>query len=188
MYAPLSGILNLGLEMVSNIEVDGLPKFQNHIVFIPLDQRVASNRDVAGSLFKPDVILISLGTACDFFKIKYTRSLSVSDFVNRIVSLRKSAPSKNAKGQPKNKPPGNPPKTVPPRAPPSAPIAWENILLNIEVKRLSTKWPELVDFTATIPPITNKGPGEQHPPQGPNSETLSGTFGARTCKTQPFVG
>ena len=62
MYTPLSGILNLGLEMVSKIEVDGLPKFKNHIVFIPLNQWVASNRDMPGSSFKPDIGLLSLGT------------------------------------------------------------------------------------------------------------------------------
>ena len=38
MYAPLSDALNYGLEALSGIEVAGLPKFQSHIVFVPLDE------------------------------------------------------------------------------------------------------------------------------------------------------
>jgi len=77
-YAPLSDALNIGLERLSKIEVDGLPKFQDRVVFVPSGDGVTSNHDLAGSLFKPDVVFMPFTTTCGFRKIRDTRSLTVS--------------------------------------------------------------------------------------------------------------
>ena len=162
MYASLSDALNLGLECLSKIEVDGLPEFQNHIVFVPLDERVTSDRDLEGSLFKSDLALMSFTTACDFRKIKGTRSLTVSQFINKIP---KKAHSKmglpktlNSKNVPKNAPYKN----NPPNSSLSYRIGWNEIFSAVEVKRGSKiNWPTLGDFTDVVPTIVVLGSDEQ---------------------------
>ena len=60
MHAPLPDVLNLGLEVLSKIEVDGLLKFQNRITFVRFDEGVTSEHDPGGSLLKPDVVHMPL--------------------------------------------------------------------------------------------------------------------------------
>ena len=162
MYAPLSDALNLGLECLSEIEVDGLPEFQNHIVFVPLDERVTSDRDLEGSCFKPDLALMSFTTACDFRKIKDTRSLTVSQFINKIPKKTRSK-----MGPPKTPPSKNVPKNTPSKnkstkTSPSYCIGWKEVLSAVEVKRgLKTNWPTLCTFTDVVPTIIVLGSDEQ---------------------------
>jgi len=76
IYTLLSNALNLGLESLPKIEVDWLPKFQNYVLFVPLNEGVAPERDQEGSLF-PTVVLVPFTTACDLYKIEGTRGLSI---------------------------------------------------------------------------------------------------------------
>ena len=75
MYVSLSDALNCGLQRLSEIEVDGLPKFETHVGFMPLDEGVASDRDSQGSMFKPDLTLIQFVTAYNFRKAEGGRTL-----------------------------------------------------------------------------------------------------------------
>ena len=186
MYAPLSDALNLGLEDVSKIEVDGLPEFQNHIVFVPLDEGVTSDRDLEGSLFKPDLALMSLATACEFRNVKYTRSLRVSQFVGKIpkktpskMGLPKAVSSKNVPG---NAPPKNHP-------PPSYRISWKDILSAVEVKRGPKKtWPTLVEFTDVVSPIVDSGLDEELlRSRSPDPETSSNVSRSQTREIYVLV-
>jgi len=191
MYAPLSNVLNLGLEALSKIEVDGLPNFQNHIVFVPLDEGVVSDRDQDGSLFKPDLALMQLTTACDFRKIKDTRSLTVSQFVDKIpkktrstMGPPKTVPSKNVS---RNVPPKNVPKNNPL---PSYRIRWKDILSAVEVKRGSkANWPTLGDFTDVVSPILDSGSDEQLlRSRTPDSEASSDVSQSKTREIHALVG
>ena len=182
MYAPLSAALNLGLEDLSKIDVDGLPKFQNHIVFVPLDEGVTSDRDQPGSSFKPDLALMSLTTACDFRKIKDTRSLKVSQFIDKIPTKARSE-----MGPPETPPSKKIPKNAPSKSnvlktSPSHHIGWKDILSVVEVKRGSKKtWPTLGDFTDDDLPIINSGPDEELiQSQTPNPETSSDVSQSQT--------
>ena len=210
MYAPLSSALNYGLEELSEVEVDGLPKFQNHIVFVPLDEGVTSDRDLEGLSFKPDVVLMSFTTACDFRKIKYTRTLKVSQFVSKIPKnsrmgppeaipsekVSKRAPSKKApkKAQPKtvtNKVSSKktPPQNNPPRAPPSDHIGWKDILSAVELKRGRKKqWPTLGNFTNTVPAIANEGSDEALlEPRKLDPGISSDISTSQTCKIHTLI-
>ena len=182
MYAPLSDALNHGLEALSEIEVVGLPKFQNHIVFVPLDERVRSNRGLEGSSFKPDIVLMSLVTACDFRKIKNAETLQVSQFVSKIPKkVSKMAPPRTtAKAPSKNVPPQN----NTPKAPPSDRICWKDILSAVELKRgRNTQWPALGNFTDTIPAITHEDSDEALlGSQNPDPETPSDISTSQTCR------
>jgi len=104
MYAPLLDALNLGLDALSEIEVNGLPKFQNRILFVPLDEGVTSYRDLEGYLFKPDIVLMPLTTACDFLEVKGTRSLRVSQPVSKIPKKTRSKVGPPKPVSPKNVP------------------------------------------------------------------------------------
>jgi hypothetical protein len=84
MYKPFSEALNYALERLSKIDVEGLPKFKNGIVFVPLDEGVESDRDLEGSLFKPDIIIMSFDAACRFRNVRDTRTLTVSQFIGKI--------------------------------------------------------------------------------------------------------
>jgi len=185
MYAPLSDALNLGLEALSKIEVDGLPNFQNHIVFVPLDEGVISDRDQDGSLFKPDLALMRLTTACEFRKIKDTRSLTVSQFVDKIPKKARST-----MGPPKTVPSKNVPKNAPPKnnPPPSYRIRWKDILSAVEVKRGSkANWPTLGDFTV-VSPILDLGSDEQLlRSRTPDPETSSDVSQSQTREIHALV-
>ena len=142
MYAPLSGALNLGLEGLSKIEVDGLPKFQDHIVFIPLDEGVTFDRVLEGSSFKPGVALMLFTTACAFCNVKGTRHLKVSEFIDKIPG----------RGSHNNSPRNSP------KAAPSYHIGWKDILSAVAVKRdPDVRWPTPGNFTDTIVPIIDDG-------------------------------
>ena len=211
MYAPLSDVLNLGLEGLSKIEVDGLPKFQNHIVFVPLDAGMTSDRDLNGSLFQPDLVLMLFTTACNFCNIESTNDLEVSEFVDEIpektrskmappeavpignvpekVPPKESAPKKNApKKNPTKNHPRNPPKD-PTKTVPSSQIFWEDILSAVEVKRGSkVKWPTPGNFADMIVPIIDETSDEQLlRSRTPNPETSSDASQSQTRKIHALV-
>lgn len=184
MYAPLSDALNFGLEALSKIEVDGLPKFQNHIVFVPLDEGVTSDRDQEGSLFKPDLALMLLTTARDLRKIKDTRSLTVSQFISKIPKKIRSK-----MGPPKTIPSKNVPRNAQPKTSPPYRICWKDILSAVEVKRdPKANWPTLGDFTNVVPSIVDSGSDEQLlRSQTPDPETSSDVSLAQTREVHPLV-
>jgi len=189
MYAPLSNALNYGLERLSKIDVEGLPKFGDHIVFVPSDEGVKSDRDLEGSLFKPDIALMKLSTACDFRKIKGTRGLSVSRFVSKIPK----------EATPKRRPPKADPSTHvakddlsknnPPQATPSFLISWKDILSAVEVKRISgKKWPKLETFTdEVVSPVNKDADEEPTTSRNPDRETPSDISESQTRKISALV-
>ena len=183
MYAPLSNALNYGLERLSKINVEGLPKFEDHIVFVPSDKGVRSDRDLVGSLFKPDIVLMRLVAACDFRNIKLTRGTSVSQFISRIPSgiISKAAPSAQVA---KSGPSENNPQIAPIYR-----IGWKDILSAVEVKRDSRrKWPTLETFTDEVTSITNKDADEESFTSGnPERGTSSGISESLTSKISAFV-
>ena len=69
MYLPLVGAMNYALELLSEIEVDGLPKFKNHIAFVPCDKGVRSDRAIGGSSFKPDIAIMSIQDAYNLYQL-----------------------------------------------------------------------------------------------------------------------
>ena len=158
MYAPLSDALNYGLERLSEIDADGLPKFKTHMAFVPLDEGVASDRDLEGSMFKPDLALMSFATACNFRNVEHAEGLTPSEFISKIPE--KPSPKKGpSKAHPiKNAPSeDNPPKTAP-----SSRICWKDNLSAVEVKQdRRTKWPMLGNFTNNVPPIVDDGMDDQ---------------------------
>ena len=161
MYRRFSDALNYGLERLSKIEVDGLPKFRNNIVFVPWG--------VEGSSFEPDVVLMSLATACDLHGITDRESLGVSQFVTKVTKTSSEAiPSKNA--------------------PPRRRVGWKYILSAVEVKRSQGQeetWPVMGNFTDEVPSFTNKGLDEQLL-QSPSSdsETSSDISDISTSQSQ----
>jgi len=179
MYAPLSNALNYGLERLSKINVEGLPKFEDHIVFVPSDKGVRSERDLLGSLFKPDIVLMRLVAACDFRNIKLTRGTSVSQFISRIPSgtISKAAPSVQVAKS-------GPSENNPPQIAPIYRISWKDILSAVEVKRDSRrKWPTLETFTDEVTSITNKDADEESFTSGnPDRGTSSGISESLTSK------
>ena len=193
MYAPLSGALNLGLEGLSKIEVDRLPKFQSHIVFVPVDEGVKSGRDLDGSQFKPDVALMLFTTACDFRNVEGTKDLKVSEFVDRIPEKTRSKMAPPEAVPIENVPENVSPKTSPPQDPlkaaPSSRIGWKDILSAVEVKRASkVKWPTPGNFTDTIAPIINDGSDEKLLRlRTLNPETSSDVSQSQTRKTHALV-
>jgi len=168
MYAPLSDALNYGLECLSEIHVDGLPEFKDHIVFVPSNKDATSDCDLEGSLFEPEVALMRFTTACDLLKIKVTRSLSVSRFVSKV------------------------PKTTPERHPQTDPtyrIGWKDILSPVEVKQYSSrKWPILETFVNGTASIAKEdADGELATSQNPDPETSSDITESRTRKIPTLV-
>jgi len=193
MYGPLSNALNYGLEELSKVEVPGLPEFQNHIVFIPLDEGVTSDRNQEGSLFKPDVILVPFTTACDFHKFKDTRSLKVSQFVSKIPKKTPSrmGPPETAptKKPAKKAPPKATPKKLSPRVPPSDHIGWKDILSVVELKRGPKQhWPKLGNFIDMVPVITHEDSDEGlFEPRTPDPETSSDVSLSRTREIHTLI-
>jgi len=166
MCRRFSDVLNYGLECLSEIEVDGLPKFRDHIVFVPFG--------VEGSSFGPDVVLMSLATVCNFHGITDREGLRVSQFVDKIT---KKAP----------------PKAVPSKNAPPCRIGWEDTYSVVEVKRGQGQegtWPVIGNFTDEAPRFTNEDLGERllRSP-GPDPETSSevSTSQSQTRKVYALV-
>ena len=85
MYTPFADALNHALEPLSDIQVDGLLEFKAHIMFMPCDMTVASNRDSQGSLFKPDVVIMSLEDTRELHKLDKLDTPKVSEFIDKIM-------------------------------------------------------------------------------------------------------
>jgi len=184
MYAPLSNALNYGLEHLSKIDVDGLPKIEDHIVFVPSDKGVRSDRDLGGSSFKPDIVLMKLGNACDFCGIKLTRGLNVSQFINKIPmgTTSKTTPSVQVAK------PG-PSENNPPQISPIYQICWKDILSAVEVKRDSRRtWSTLETFTNEVTSITNKDADEESfTSRNQDRGTSPDIFGSQTRRISALV-
>ena len=84
MYQPFTEALNFALEDLSRINVDGLPEFKAHIVFAVCDKGVVSNRSLHGSRFKPDIAVLSIEDACEFYGLGELQANEpqISQFVN----------------------------------------------------------------------------------------------------------
>jgi len=106
MYLPFAEALNHALERVSNIRVNGLPESQAHIAFVPCNKRVPSDRNILGSSFKPDLAIMSLQDAREFYKLENPDTPQVSQLVGEIAG---------------NSPPGF--------------TGWKAILSAVELKR-----------------------------------------------------
>jgi len=129
MYAPFSNAFNYGLERLSTIHVHGLPKFKNHIVFVPWGRGLTSNRDLGGSRFQPDIALMPLNTVCNYFNIECRGRRGISQVVNQIP---KKVGSK--KDNPRT-------------------LGWGDVYTVVEMKRGPKdegSWPPLRIFTARV--------------------------------------
>jgi hypothetical protein len=115
MYTPFSGAMNYALQRLSKVDVDGLPAFRNHIAFVPCREReIQSNRAEPGSLFKPDLAIMSLEDAYKFYEPGRGDGPELSEFTNVIAEKK-----------------------------PSGPISWSTVLSVIEIKRSDAKWAPL---------------------------------------------
>ena len=108
MYIPFTEALNCALGALSDIQADGLPEFKTHVVFIPCDRQISSDRDLPGSSFKPDVALMSIQDARKFYQLDQLDTPEFSQFISKISG---------------KSPPGFP--------------SWKYILSAIELKRKS---------------------------------------------------
>ena len=199
MYASLADALNFGLEQASKIDVDGLPKFEKHIVFVPLDEGVDSDRDLGGSLFEPDLVLMFLTTACTFRKITYSESQGPSQFITKLKKnpgkgrsnptattskILGNYPSK--KGSANTLSEGDPPVTSSTHR-----VGWKDLLSAVEVKRGSrASWPVLGNATEKIRLPDNQGTDGDllaMKPQDVRPQMDSGTSRSETRKNfAPF--
>ncbi|KAF9780823.1 hypothetical protein BJ322DRAFT_1112224 [Thelephora terrestris] len=98
--------MNFALEHLSDIEVAGLPKFKSHIAFVPCNKGVLSNRDKAGSLFKPDLLIMTLQDTYKHHKLDGPDAPRLSEFTSIIAETSTDGS-----------------------------FSWEEVLLAIEVKR-----------------------------------------------------
>ena len=118
MYKPFAEAMNYALERLSEIEVDGLPKFNTHIAFVPCNEGVQSDCIVPGSSFKPDLAVMSIEDAFKWHKIDQTHKLGLSALIGKIAG---------------KKPPGS--------------INWKTILSAVEMKRNpQAYWAKLGEF------------------------------------------
>ena len=110
MYQPFTEALNYALEDLSRIKVDGLPEFKAHIVFAVCDKGVSSSRNLSGSEFKPDIAVLSIKDACEFYGLGQLQAnkSQVSQFIS-------GAKDKSQSGT----------------------LRWNSILSAVEVKRRS---------------------------------------------------
>jgi len=83
MYVPFADAMNHALEHLSKIQVDGLPKSEIPIAFVPCDKNVSSDRDSPGNAFKPDLAIMTLEDACELYGINELQK--VSEFVSKIA-------------------------------------------------------------------------------------------------------
>ena len=117
MYKPFAEAMNYALERLSEIELDGLPKFKTHIAFVPCNEGVESDCSVPGSLFKPDLAVMSIKDAFEWHGINQTYKLKLSEFVSEIAGKE-----------------------------PPDPISWKTVLSAVEMKRnKEARWVELDD-------------------------------------------
>ena len=84
MYSPFAEVLNHALEDLLNIRVDGLPEFKAHIVFVPYDKPVLSDREIPGLSFKPDLVVMSLECAREAHGLERVDRPKVSEFLTEI--------------------------------------------------------------------------------------------------------
>ena len=91
MYLPFAEALNYALEQLSDIQVDELPEFKSHIAFVPCNKRVEFDRNLRGYLLKPDIALMSIRGACEFYELDRLDVPTVSKFVSKITG--KSPPA-----------------------------------------------------------------------------------------------
>ena len=119
MYRPFADIMNHAFERLFEVEVEGLPEFENHIAFTLCDARVESNRSMLGSEFKPDVVVMSFQDPCGSYAPDETNPPILSEYITKI------------KGR------------VPPK-----PTFWKTVLSAVELKLgLRTgAWPEVERF------------------------------------------
>ena len=106
MYHPFAEALNYALERLSEIRVDGLPEFKSHIAFVPCNKGVKSDTQSNGYLVKPDIALMPIRGACEFYGLDQLDVPNVSQFISKIAG-----------------------------SPPSGSTNWKTILSAIEVKR-----------------------------------------------------
>ena len=85
MYLPFAEAMNYALEHLADIEVNGLPKFETHIAFVPCNRRVQSNRTTPGSSFKPDIVIMSIQDAYGFHELKQHDTPKLSEFIGKIA-------------------------------------------------------------------------------------------------------
>ena len=83
MHLPFTQALNCALRYLSKIQVDWLPEFDTHIVFALCDKAVSSDRDAPGTLFKPDLAVMSLEDAWKFHNLPDVPS--ISQFIDRTA-------------------------------------------------------------------------------------------------------
>jgi hypothetical protein len=84
MYHPFVEALNNALEQLSGIQVDGLPEFKTDIAFVPCNKRVPSQRSLPGSSFKPDIALMSIQSAREFYELDRLDAPKVSQIISEI--------------------------------------------------------------------------------------------------------
>ena len=155
MYTPLSQLLNLVLDKLSEADVTGLPKFKGHIVCAPVDEVVTPGRPWEGSRIKPDVAILTLETACIFRDIDWTPDLTPLQFIEGIPARTTS--------------PRRPRKEGKPLEGPDYCLSWNDVLSVIEVKRdKDEEW-----SNPAGPNETNSGPSHKPlaSPDSSQSET-----------------
>ena len=117
MYFPFAEAMNYALELSSDIEVDGLPQFKNHIAFVPCNKGVQSDRIAPGSSFKPDLALMSLTDAWELHGFDPNEAPKLSELIEAVE-----------------------------KAPPPGSINWKTFLSAIEMKRMNAELPPLGVF------------------------------------------
>ena len=108
IYLPFAEALNYALQQLSGIQVDGLPDFKSHIAFAPCNKGVKSDSKLHGPALKPDIALMSIRSACEFYELDQLNVPNVSQFISKIAGK-----------------------------PPSGTTNWKTILSAVEVKRKS---------------------------------------------------
>jgi hypothetical protein len=117
MYAPFSGAMNYALRRLSEVDVNGLPAFKDHIAFVPCSERgIQSNRAEPGSSFKPDIAVMAIQDVYEFYEPGRRDGPELSELIG---SIAEKAPS----GQ----------------------ISWHTVLSAVEVKRTNAKWAPFFD-------------------------------------------
>ena len=116
MYQPFADAMNHALEYLSDIQVDGLPKLEVPIAFVPCDKNVSSDRDSPGSAFKPDLAIMTLEDARKLYGLSELDAPKVSQLVSKI-----------------------------PKGSSAGPVGWKTILSAVEMKRKEnpSRWPPL---------------------------------------------
>ena len=120
MYGPFTKALNYALGRLSDVEVDRLPEFKSHIAFVLCNKGLSSDRDLAGSSFKPDIALMSIQDARKLYGLDEVDTPDVSQFNDEIAE-------KTVSGSP----------------------GWKTILSAVEVKRKknTSDWATLEVFS-----------------------------------------